>query len=205
MALTGAVFQAISHGVVTAALFLVFGAIIDREGAGDFTSLGGLARKLPATAFFLMVFSVAAVALPLTSSFVGEFLVIIGSWSAFPIWTLVSMAGVVLGAVYTLTAYIKTMFGPARETVPLRRSDIRGGDALVLVSLVAAIVALGVAPGRLLSLIDSSLETQRRVYRSDVRASVKNDTFRDRQFDGQAVVQAITGSEVVDRAKRQAL
>lgn len=205
MALTGAVFQAISHGVVTAALFLVFGAIIDREGAGDFASLGGLARKIPATAFFLMVFSVAAVALPLTSSFVGEFLVIIGSWSAFPTWTFVSMAGVVLGAVYTLTAYMNTMFGPARETVPLRRADIRGGDALVLVSLVAAVVALGVAPGKLLSLVGSSLETQLKVYRTDVRASVKDDTFRERQFDGESVVQAIKAASVLAEAKRKAL
>lgn len=205
MALTGAVFQAISHGIVTAALFLVFGAIIDREGSGDFASLGGLARKLPVTAFFLMVFSVAAVALPLTSSFVGEFLVIMGSWSAFPVWTLISMAGVVLGAVYTLTAYMKTMFGPARDAVPLRRADIRGGDALVLVSLVAAIVALGVVPGKLLSVVDSSLTTQIKIYRSDSRASIKDRLFREESAVGGAVVQDITSSKVSGHDKGQAL
>jgi NADH-quinone oxidoreductase subunit M len=205
MALTGAVFQAISHGVVTAALFLIFGAIIDREGSGDFASLGGLARKLPVTAFFLMVFSVAAVALPLTSSFVGEFLVLIGSWSAFPMWTVLSMAGVVLGAVYTLTAYMKTMFGPAHDTVPLRRSDIRGGDALVLMSLVAAVVALGVAPGKLLSVVDSSLSTQLKMYRSDSRASVKDKVFREQQVGSDSVVQANTVAVVSDQDKAQAL
>jgi NADH-quinone oxidoreductase subunit M len=191
--------------LVTAALFLVFGAIIDREGAGDFASLGGLARKLPVTAFFLMVFSVAAVALPLTSSFVGEFLVIIGSWSAFPTWTLVSMTGVVLGAVYTLTAYMKTMFGPAHDTVPLRRSDIRGGDALVLISLVAAVVALGVVPGKLLSLVDSSLSTQLKMYRTDSRASMKDKVFREQRFVGASVVQAITVTVVSNQDKAQAL
>ena len=204
MALTGAVFQAISHGIVTAALFLVFGAIIDREGAGDFASLGGLARKLPVTAFFLMVFSVAAVALPLTSSFVGEFLVIMGSWTAFPVWTLVSMTGVVLGAVYTLTAYMKTMFGPVRDAVPLRRADIRGGDALVLVSLVAAVVALGVVPGKLLSIVDTSLVTQIKMYRADSRASIKSRVFRGESDGDSAAVQAITGTTVSPRDKGQA-
>jgi NADH-quinone oxidoreductase subunit M len=157
------------------------------------------------TAFFLMVFSVAAVALPLTSSFVGEFLVIIGSWSAFPTWTLVSMTGVVLGAVYTLTAYMKTMFGPAHDTVPLRRSDIRGGDALVLISLVAAVVALGVVPGKLLSLVDSSLSTQLKMYRTDSRASMKDKVFREQRFVGASVVQAITVTVVSNQDKAQAL
>ncbi len=204
MALTGAVFQAISHGVVTAALFLVFGAIIDREGSGDFASLGGLARKLPVTAFFLMVFSVAAVALPLTSSFVGEFLVIIGAWAAFPTWTLVSMAGVVLGAVYTLTAYMRTMFGPARDAVPLRRADIRGVDALVLVSLAAVVLALGLVPGKLLSVVDSSLATQVSMYRADSRASMKARAIRQDPDSGSGMVHAIVGATVSGGEKRRA-
>jgi NADH-quinone oxidoreductase subunit M len=157
MATTGAIFQAVSHGLVTAALFLVFGAIIDREGAGDFESLGGLAKKIPVTALFLMIFSLAAVALPLTSSFVGEFLIIIGAWKSFPQWALVASVGVVLGAIYTLTAYMRTMFGVAGETVPLKRSDIRGVDALVMGALAVMVIALGVFPGRVLSVIEPAV------------------------------------------------
>jgi NADH-quinone oxidoreductase subunit M len=159
--MTGAVFQAVSHGLVTTALFLTFGAVIDREGVGDFDSLGGLASRLPWVAFFLMVFSIASVALPLTSSFVGEFLIILGSWAAFPEWTLVAMLGVVLGAVYTLTAYLKTMFGEVRPSSEAgSRGDLGGSDVLVATALALSIFALGLFPQRLLTLIESSVSIQ---------------------------------------------
>jgi NADH-quinone oxidoreductase subunit M len=161
LAMTGAVFQAVSHGLVTTALFLTFGAVIDREGVGDFDSLGGLASRLPWVAFFLMVFSIASVALPLTSSFVGEFLIILGSWAAFPEWTLVAMLGVVLGAVYTLTAYLKTMFGEVRPSSEAgSRGDLGGSDVLVATALALSIFALGLFPQRLLTLIESSVSIQ---------------------------------------------
>lgn len=171
MAVTGAVFQAVSHGLVTAPLFLLFGLIIDREGVGDFERLGGLAAKIPVTAFFLMVFSLAAVALPLTSSFVGEFLILMGSWGLYPQWTLVAMLGVVIGAVYTLTAYMQTMFGTAREAVPLRRADIGGSDIVVMGSLALIVIALGVVPARLLSVVESSVSVQ-------LEASAKVNAWR---------------------------
>jgi NADH-quinone oxidoreductase subunit M len=158
LSVTGAVFQAVSHGLVTAALFLLFGTIVEREGgAGDFDSLGGLAAKIPVTAFFLMIFCLAAVALPLTSSFVGEFLILIGSWSSYPQWTLVAMCGVVIGAVYTLTAYMKTMFGPALERVPLRRADLAWGDLVVVCFLAIAVLVLGVVPNRLLTVVEPAV------------------------------------------------
>jgi NADH-quinone oxidoreductase subunit M len=160
MAVTGAVFQAVSHGLVTAALFLVFGAITDREGTRDMDSLGGLAARIPVGAFFLMVFSIAAVALPLTSSFVGEFLVIIGSWQAFPQWTSVALIGVVLGAVYTLTAYLKVMFGPEREPATASGADLKGGDVLVLGALAALVIILGIFPQGALSSISPAIEVQ---------------------------------------------
>lgn len=177
MAVTGAVFQAVSHGLVTAALFLLFGAIIDREGAGDFESLGGLAAKLPVTAFFLMVFSLAAVALPLSSSFVGEFLILMGSWKNYPQWTFVAMLGVVIGAVYTLTAYKRTMFGAASDTVPPRRLDLGGSDLLVMGCLAALVVVLGIFPSRMLSVVESSVSVQLQAHRKAVRAEPSRDVF----------------------------
>jgi len=158
MAMTGAVFQAVSHGIVTAALFLTVGAVIDRQGSRDFDRLGGLARAVPVAAFYLMVFSVASVALPLTSSFVGEFLILVGSWKLFPTWTSVALLGVVLGAVYTLTAYLKTMFGPMHSSDPVSGGDIRGFSAVVLAALAGAVIALGVFPGRLLDVISPAVE-----------------------------------------------
>lgn len=180
LAMTGAVFQAVSHGLVTAALFLTFGAVIDREGAGDFDSLGGLASRLPWVAFFLMVFSIASVALPLTSSFVGEFLIILGSWAAFPEWTLVAMLGVVLGAVYTLTAYLKTMFGEARPSSESgSRGDLGGSDVLVATALAISIFALGLFPQRLLTLIENSVSIQLQSGGQEVSARAGASTSDD--------------------------
>jgi NADH-quinone oxidoreductase subunit M len=156
LAWNGAIFQAVSHGLVTAGLFLIFGKVIDREGARDFESLGGLAKQVPVIAFFLMVFSIASVALPLTSGFVGEFLVIIGSWKSFPLWTSVAALGVVLGAVYTLTAYLRSMFGESRRA-ERRGGDITFFDAVVLSALAAVVVVLGVFPAHLLGLVSSAL------------------------------------------------
>lgn len=161
MAVTGAVFQAVSHGLITAALFLVFGRIIDREGARDFDSFGGLAASIPVGAFFLMVFSLAAVALPLTSSFVGEFLIILGAWGEFPQWTSLALVGVVLGAVYTLTAYLRTMFGPARQgTGTHAAGDISGPEVVVLGALAAAVISLGIFPAGVLNTISPAVEVQ---------------------------------------------
>lgn len=156
VAWNGAIFQAVSHGLVTAGLFLIFGKIIDREGARDFESLGGLASQVPVIAFFLMIFSIASVALPLTSGFVGEFLIIVGSWKSFPVWTAVAALGVVLGAVYTLSAYLRSMFGESRRAVRVG-GDLTFFDAVVLSTLTAVVVVLGVFPAHLLNVVSSAL------------------------------------------------
>jgi NADH-quinone oxidoreductase subunit M len=201
MALSGAVFQSVSHGVVTAALFLVFGAIIDREGADDFSKLGGLATKIPVTAFFLMVFSLAAVALPLTSSFVGEFLIIVGSWQGFPQWTLVALAGVVLGAVYTLTAYLRTMFGEAREALPMRRADLHGSDVVVATGLALIVLWLGIFPSSLLSLVQQPVSWQLQQISTTERAAPKRSAFAANNRATRSAEQGVMGTsrEVITR------
>ena len=156
-ALSGAVFQAVSHGVVTAGLFLLFGHLIDLRQSQNFVDFSGLAGRLPRNAFFLMVFSLAAVALPLTSSFVGEFMILIGSYSVFPTWTFVAMAGVVLGAVYTLTAYLRVMFGADRCTEVQKGSDLSFAPTLVAAALTLVIIILGVYPKPVLSIIESGI------------------------------------------------
>lgn len=187
MSLTGAVFQAVSHGLVISALFLLFGIIIEREGAHDFESLGGLASKVPRMGFFLMVFSVAAVALPLTSSFVGEFLILMGSWSRYPGWTLTAMSGVVIGAVYTLTAYKKTMFGESRASASTGRSDVMGGDIVVMGCLAGLVIMLGVMPSRVLSIVESSVSLQlQALHRSD-RATPRRDWLMQEPEDAPVV------------------
>jgi NADH-quinone oxidoreductase subunit M len=109
--------------------------------------------------------------LPLTSSFVGEFLIIIGSWKLFPQWTSLALVGVVLGAVYTLTAYLRTMFGPLRASGERTGGDLRGFDLVVLAGLAGAIIALGVFPGELLTVISPAVQTTAAVTALDTRVA----------------------------------
>jgi NADH-quinone oxidoreductase subunit M len=102
-----------------------------------------------------MVFSIASVALPLTSSFVGEFLIIMGSWASYPEWTAVASLGVVLGAVYTLTAYLRMMFGESRRAARIG-GDLKFAEVIVLSALSAVVIALGVFPAQLLELVSSA-------------------------------------------------
>jgi NADH-quinone oxidoreductase subunit M len=197
LAITGAVFQAVSHGIVTAALFLVFGAVIDREGASDFESLGGLAKAIPVTAFFLMVFSIAAVALPLTSSFVGEFLVILGAWRDFPQWTFVAMLGVILGAVYTLTAYMRTMFGETRSTQPHGMADLRASDVIVMGGLACVVLALGIFPAKVLAVVESPVALQiEQISRSERAAPQRRSFAPEELIDQDTKVAQPEGTQV---------
>ena len=156
-AVAGAIFQSFSHGIVTAALFLLFGVLIDARKSANFFNFGGLAARLPRNAFFLMVFSLAAVALPLTSSFVGEFMILLGSYSKYPLWTLLATSGVVLGAVYTLTAYLRLMFGADRCTDVTSKSDVSSFDTAILAALAAIVVVLGVYPRPVLALLEPAV------------------------------------------------
>jgi NADH-quinone oxidoreductase subunit M len=107
----GALFQMLSHGIVSAALFLVVGVVYDRIHSRDITSYGGLADRMPKYALVFMLFTMASVGLPGTAGFIGEFLVVVGVlqvnfWLAF-----LAATGMVLGAAYMLYLYRRVMFG----------------------------------------------------------------------------------------------
>jgi NADH-quinone oxidoreductase subunit M len=181
LAQSGVVFQAVSHGIIAAALFLTFGAIATREGREDFESLGGLAGVMPRNAFFLMIFTVAAVGLPLTSGFVGEFLIILGSWKGAPCATAVALLGVVFGAVYALTAYLRTMFGERRgaASVVASGADLHGSDLVVAAVLSVLIIALGVFPQPLLTVVEPALRIE--LQGADGRAGMRLESFEEVQ------------------------
>ncbi len=116
----GALFQMISHGVVSAALFLCVGVIYDRIHTRDIARYGGLADRMPAYAFIFMVFTMASIGLPGTSGFVGEFLVLVGAFQV-SIWlALLGSFGMILGAAYMLFLYRRVIFGS------IVRADLRG-------------------------------------------------------------------------------
>ncbi len=118
--LQGALFQMLSHGVVSAALFLCVGVVYDRIHTRDIARYGGLAQRMPAYAIVFMLFTMASVGLPGTAGFVGEFLVLVGAFKVSLYLAYLGSFGMILGAAYMLYLYRRVVFGV------ITRDDLRG-------------------------------------------------------------------------------
>jgi len=138
--------QMISHGFVSAALFLCVGVLYDRMHSRMIADYGGVVNTMPKFASFMMLFAMANSGLPATSGFVGEFMVILGAmkanfWLAFAAATIM-----VFGAAYTLWMYKRVIFGAVANHHVRELKDLNGRELLVLGLLAAAVLAMGVYP-----------------------------------------------------------
>jgi len=153
---SGAVFQMISHGIVSGALFLCVGVVYDRMHTREIAFYGGLVTRMPVYAAIFMVFTLANVGLPGTSGFVGEFLSLIGTFKAnIPVASLATI-GVILSAAYALWLYRKMIFGtlkPALEGI----KDIGLREAVIFAPLVILTILFGVAPKPVLDMSAASV------------------------------------------------
>jgi NADH-quinone oxidoreductase subunit M len=178
---TGAVLYMVNHGLATGLLFVVVGMLIARGGSRQIGDYGGVAAKAPLLGGVFLVAGLASLALPGTNSFVSEFLVLIGSFRAQPVFTIIATTGMILAALYILLMYQRTMQGPPRGvlladevdepvaaaggstavlTAPrrtLRVLDLDRRELWVVTPLVALIIVLGVYPQPLLNLIEPAV------------------------------------------------
>ncbi|HEU4517927.1 MAG TPA: NADH-quinone oxidoreductase subunit M [Microvirga sp.] len=152
----GAMFQMVSHGLVSGALFLCVGVIYDRIHTRDIAAYGGLVQRMPLYAVAFMVFTMANVGLPGTSGFVGEFLTLAGSFRANPWVTFFATTGVILSAAYALWLYRRVVFGeltkPSLQAIP----DLNRREMLILAPLVLLVIYYGVQPNPILGAFDAS-------------------------------------------------
>ena len=162
--LEGAIFQMLSHGVVSAALFLCVGVVYDRLHTRDIERYGGLAENMPSYALVFMVFMLASVGLPGTSGFVGEFLVIMGAFQANTWVALLTASGMVLGAAYMLWLYRSVIFGALTKKELLTLPDMSLREKAVFAPLLAAAVIFGIYPLPLLEVMDASVANLIRNY-----------------------------------------
>jgi NADH-quinone oxidoreductase subunit M len=142
----GAVLQMVNHGLVSATLFLLAGSIERRAATGDFARLGGMARGRPALATLLMTTGIIALAVPGSSAFAGEFLILAGVFRQGWGWAVVGAIAIVLAAMYMLrliSAVLHQQRGPAVTDAAL---DLRPAELSILVPLVACLLALSVWP-----------------------------------------------------------
>ncbi|MGR4000776.1 MAG: NADH-quinone oxidoreductase subunit M, partial [Alphaproteobacteria bacterium] len=151
----GAVFQMVSHGVLSAALFLIVGVVYDRTHSRLISSYGGLVRTMPRYAVLFMIFMLGSVGLPGTSGFVGEFLVILGTFRVSGVLAFFVALGMVLGAVYMLSLYRRVIFGVPRGGAKL--SDIDWREFVVFAPLAFLAILLGLWPGVLLEVTGGSV------------------------------------------------
>ncbi len=158
-AVSGAVLQMVNHGIVTAALFLLVAMIYKRRQTMSVAHLGGLQHRAPVMAATFTVVVLASIGVPGLSGFVGEFLILAGTFLTHRWWAVVATAGVVLAAVYLLWAYQQIFHGPERESErgkPFR--DITWREGVVMAPLIVLIVLLGVYPKPVLDRITPSVD-----------------------------------------------
>jgi NADH-quinone oxidoreductase subunit M len=142
----GAMFQMLSHGIVSAALFLCVGVIYDRLHTREIARYGGLIKNMPKYALAFMVFMMASVGLPGTSGFVGEFLVLIGAYKASTTVTALAATGVVLGAAYMLYLYKRVVFGELNKPDVKAMKDIDAREIAIFVPMIGLVFWMGVYP-----------------------------------------------------------
>lgn len=157
--LTGAVLQSVNHGLSTGALFLLVGVLYERRHSRQFADFGGLAEVMPWYAFFLVFIACSSMAVPGLNGFVGEFLVLLGTFDANRLWAGVAVLGVFFGALYMLVLVKKVLFGPVTSAENRSLPDMSPRDWAAVVPLCALIVALGIAPGFLLGKFQTTLDT----------------------------------------------
>ncbi len=173
--LEGSIFQMISHGLVSAALFLSVGVIYERMHTRLITNYGGLVSIMPKYSIVLMVFTLGAIGLPGTSGFIGEFLILVGTFKkSFLVATIASL-GVILAAAYMLWLYKRIIFVEIFKNELKKMTDLNKSEIFILSSLVFPIIFFGFYPEPLLSTIEISIENLIEVYNDNLKSNlVKN-------------------------------
>jgi NADH-quinone oxidoreductase subunit M len=153
----GAILQMINHGLSTGALFLLVGVLYERRHTRMIADFGGLARVLPVfTAVFLLV-TLSSIGLPGLNGFVGEFLILLGTFRVSPLHAVLATSGIILAAVYMLWMFQRVMFGPLTHEANRHLPDLSPRELLTLVPILALIVWIGIYPQPLLRVTEASV------------------------------------------------
>tara|TARA_B100001123_G_scaffold63065_1_gene69184 strand:- start:124 stop:1626 length:1503 start_codon:yes stop_codon:yes gene_type:complete len=164
----GSIIQMISHGLVSAALFLCVGVLYDRYHSRMISSYGGIVNIMPKYAFVFMIFSLAALGLPGTSGFVGEFLVLVGIFQKNILVAVLASLGVILAAAYMLWLYRRVVFGRLANSEIKEMPDLNKTELYILGSMVSLILFFGVYPEPLLDTINVSVTNLIDQYKTDI-------------------------------------
>jgi NADH-quinone oxidoreductase subunit M len=142
----GGILQMINHGISTGALFLIVGMIYERRHSRMIEDFGGLSKKMPIFAAFFMIVTLSSIGLPGTNGFVGEFLILLGTFKSNVVYAVFAATGIILAAVYMLWMYQRTMFGKITKPENENLKDLNTREKIILIPLVLAIFWIGLYP-----------------------------------------------------------
>jgi NADH-quinone oxidoreductase subunit M len=166
----GGIFQMISHGIVSGALFLCVGVVYDRMHTREIAAYGGLVNRMPFYAAAFMVFTLANVGLPGTSGFIGEFLTLIGTFRVNTSVAFFATFGLILSAAYALWLYRKVIFGTLRPSLAAI-TDLDGREILTLTPLVVLTILIGIYPKPVIDMSAASVTALLENYHSALGAA----------------------------------
>jgi NADH-quinone oxidoreductase subunit M len=155
--LTGGVLQMVNHGLSTGALFILVGMLYERRHTRQIADFGGVARPMPVFAACFGVVTMSSIGLPMLNGFVGEFLILVGTFLVAPIFAIIATSGVVLAAAYMLWMFRRVMFGPVDNPENRGLIDLGLREKVVMLSLLIPIIWIGVYPNPLLRRIEPSV------------------------------------------------
>jgi NADH-quinone oxidoreductase subunit M len=155
---SGSTLYMVNHGFSTAALFLIAGFLISRRGSRVIEDFGGVQKVAPVLAGTFLVAGLSSLALPGMSSFVSEFLVLVGTFERYTWAGIIATVGIVLAALYILLMYQRTMTGEPPEAVREKVHDLRGREVLAIAPLIVVIIALGFYPKPVLDVVNPAVD-----------------------------------------------
>jgi len=191
--LQGAIMQMVNHGISTGALFLLVGMMYERRHTRLIADYGGIARVMPMFAAALMLVALSSIGLPGTNGFVGEFLILVGSFESHPIAAFLAAIGVIFAACYMLPMLQRVLFGEVTSDKNRGLKDLSGRERLVLAPLLTAILLLGIYPQPFLARTAASVEALRTEVEKRTREAPVGMGGNTLRFDPMPVADATLG------------
>jgi len=164
----GAIYQMLSHGIISGALFLCVGVVYDRMHTREIAFYGGLVQRMPWYAAIFLLFTMGNVGLPGTSGFVGEILTMTGTYGVSTWTAFVAATGVILSAVYALTLYRRVVFGTITNPALNAITDVDMREVLIFAPLIAGTLILGVQPNLIFEVTNSSVDSLVAAYQTAI-------------------------------------
>jgi NADH-quinone oxidoreductase subunit M len=157
LTLNGAILQMVNHGLSTSALFIMVGMLDERIHSRNFAELGGLWGKVPVLSAFFLFFALSSLGLPGLNNFVGEILILVGTFKQNPVIAILGFSGIVFGVIYILRMVQDALFGEPRQEHVLW--DLKLREAAILVPLALAVLFIGLYPGPVLKILEHPVQT----------------------------------------------